>query len=374
MEKITIYQRDFFGGLSKVEEHNKSWTTEAMNGMAEVIEDIFTSCEAAEEHRNTFYPKGEVVQDKETRLYLIIKEGNMGLDLNNNPLTGRGKEFAPSPKIIKSTIEKYGELKNINYKLFQKIDLHDREFINRLDSKEEVMNTEGFEGLIESIKGVGLLNPIYLLEKEEGYRIISGWRRSLALSQIFLDDQSRIFREKAIVLDGDTPMDLLEKISIDENIKRKDLSILELSYKFNRFAKKEGITVDDCLKLFTIGKTQFHAIKKAIDFQPEIKEIVEEVGAVKADLLNKIYEFHMEIYRDTPGYDLSKVIEEYKGLSRTELKEILHEAKAMNKAKKQAKTYSVKRNKKKLNITINKSLEDDDYKRLMDFIETLCKA
>jgi len=61
MEKIIIYQRDFFGGLSKVEEHNKNWTTEVMSDMAGIIEDVFVNCEAAKEHRDSFYPDGEVL-------------------------------------------------------------------------------------------------------------------------------------------------------------------------------------------------------------------------------------------------------------------------------------------------------------------------
>lgn len=372
MRNIKVYQRDLFGGMKVLEEYGRSWATRDLQDAANIIEEVFGSRGEAEAFLDKLGIAGSVVKERETGIYMIIKEEYMGLDLDNNPLTNRGKGFEAAPKVIKSTIEKYGEVRNINQKLFKKVDLEDREYVNRLDSAEEIMASENFGGLVESIKGVGLLNQVYLLEKQEGYRIISGWRRSLALSRVFEEDSNRVFQEKAIVLAEDTPTEVLEQISLDENTKRMDLSILELSYKFNRFAQRPGVSVEDCLKIFNIGKTQFHAIKKAMDFHPPVKAILEEVGAKKADILNKIYEIDLELHGATPGYDFKKVLNEYKEKTFEELKTVLRETKAMNRAKSKVKSYDVKKGKKKVNIVINKQLEEDDYDRLMKFIETLC--
>ncbi|MEG1462090.1 MAG: S1 RNA-binding domain-containing protein, partial [Anaerorhabdus sp.] len=46
------------------------------------------------------------------------------------------------PKIEKTTIERYGEVRNINIKIFEKIDLEDRTFVNRLDEINQIKNDE----------------------------------------------------------------------------------------------------------------------------------------------------------------------------------------------------------------------------------------
>lgn len=282
------------------------------------------------------------------------------LDLSNNPLSRRGKSFESKPKIDKNILEKYGEIKNLNSKIFEKIDLEDRKFVNRLDDISEITANENFKGLIESIKEIGLINPIYLLERDERYTVVSGWRRSLALSQIFLENKEKVFTDKVIILSEKTPIEILENLSIDENTKRKDLSVLELSYKFNKLSETKEMTVEQCLELFKIGKSQYHAIKKSMEFEPEIKEILDEIGAVKGDLLNKIFKIYK---RNKEKISLS----EYCNKTRDELKEILNEIK--NKNTFQKENISIKRSKSKTVISINKEIDEQILTKILELLK-----
>ncbi|MGX6592275.1 ParB/RepB/Spo0J family partition protein [Cetobacterium ceti] len=281
------------------------------------------------------------------------------MDLKNNPLSKRENSFQSIPKVDKTLIEKYGEIKNINYKFFEKIDLEDKTFINRLDKSSEIVENENFKGLVESIKKIGLINPIYLLEKDNGkYIIISGWRRSLSLNEIYKENKEKIFREKAIIFSSETPLNILENISIDENTKRKDLSILELSYKFNKMSENNNYSIEECLEKFNIGKSQFHAIKKAIDFQDEVKNILEEVGVVKGDLINKILKYN----KQNKKINLNDLALK----TREELKEFLKNIKEKNKIKEK---YSIREGKEKTTIVIKKDLSDKILKEIIKLIE-----
>lgn len=288
------------------------------------------------------------------------------MNLSNNHLKGFGD--VNKPTLEKTTISKFSDFQNITANLIDKIDFSNRIFINRLDEEDEIKMDENFVSLLESIRNIGLLNPIYLLETDDNYIIISGWRRLLALKELFNENKNRVFSQKAIIFRKNTPIEILENTSIDENTKRKDLSILELSYKFNKMSNEEGSTIEDCLKKFNIGKTQFHAIKKAINFTPFIKEfILEEVGPTRADYLNKIYE---KLLTNETQENAEKIIISYKNFSRDELKNILETlVKKIKKSK--VDIFEFKRQRKKTSFTIKDSLSDDDYIKIENFIKTL---
>ncbi|MEG0237514.1 ParB/RepB/Spo0J family partition protein, partial [Cetobacterium sp.] len=273
------------------------------------------------------------------------------MNLSNNHLKGFGD--VNKPTLEKTTISKFSDFQNITANLIDKIDFSNRIFINRLDEEDEIKMDENFVSLLESIRNIGLLNPIYLLETDDKYIIISGWRRLLALKELFNENKNRVFSQKAIIFRKNTPIEILENTSIDENTKRKDLSILELSYKFNKMSNEEGSTIEDCLKKFNIGKTQFHAIKKAINFTPFIKEfILEEVGPTRADYLNKIYE---KLLTNETQENAEKIIISYKNFSRDELKNILETlVKKIKKSK--VDIFEFKRQRKKTSFTIKDSL------------------
>ncbi|MGL6025312.1 MAG: ParB/RepB/Spo0J family partition protein [Cetobacterium sp.] len=293
--------------------------------------------------------------------------------INNNHL--KNNISLSTVQLEKSNIAKYSTVINITKNMIDSIDFDDRKFINRLNSENETKEEEGFLPLLDSIKSCGLLNPIYLFEKNEGgYIIVSGWRRSLALKMILDENEKKIWQKQAVIFRKDTPADLLEQVSIDENTKRKDLSILELSYKFNSLSEKDNVSLDECLNMFGIAKSQFYAIKKAIDFNPVIKEVLEEVGPIKSDYLDKILnELTKSNDNDITEHEKNLVLS-YKDKTREELKEILQELKINNLNAIYSKTiFDCKRTAKKTVITIKQNISDEDYEMIQDFIQKLTK-
>lgn len=295
--------------------------------------------------------------------------------VNNNHLKSN---FALNPtNLEKSNIAKHSIVNNITKKIIEDIDFSDKTFINRLDSEDKVKESEEFLPLVNSIKDSGLLNPIYLLEKGHNkYLIVSGWRRSLALKTILEETPNKIWQKQAVIFREGTPVDLLEKVSIDENTKRKDLSILELSYKFNKLSEDDKIPLDDILKIFGIAKSQFYAIRKAIDFNPVIKEILEEIGPIKADYLDKILFELIKNNKDKKYYtEEENLVLSYKNKTRDELKEILKNLKESNKEENKKidklKIFDFKRTPKKTTITIKQKLSDEEYEKIQEFITNI---
>lgn len=270
----------------------------------------------------------------------------------------------------KTISTEYGNFQNIDLSLINKINFLDKTFVNRLDDEKTIKMDENFTGLFESIKATGLLNPIYLLEiNKDKYVIISGWRRLLVLNELYKSDKNIIFYKKAIILKKDTPLEFLETISLDENTKRKDLSILELSYKFNKLSSIKGISIEDCLKTFNIARSQFYVIKKAINFHPFIKEfLLENVGPLKAELLNKILEKITLTYAQN---DSETLLMEYSHKSREDLKNILKEWD--NKLKQKNDFFEIKKNNKMTIFKIKEILSDEDSLKIEVFLNNLLR-
>ena len=70
--------------------------------------------------------------------------------------------------IIKKTIAAYGDIKHLTKNILETVDFNNKEFINRIyDNEIELFDSDFYE-LKESIKEIGIINMIYLLEKENG--------------------------------------------------------------------------------------------------------------------------------------------------------------------------------------------------------------
>ncbi|MCX5774064.1 MAG: chromosome partitioning protein ParB [Fusobacteria bacterium] len=215
------------------------------------------------------------------------------LNIIDNVLEQRIKKVSQNndysiTKGLSKFIQKYGDITHINKTLISRINFEDKTFINRLYTDTALLCDKDLCELKESIKTIGLINNVYLIEKEGVYIIVSGLRRLLSIRLLIEEGIDIKFADRAIILDSSTPLDVLESISLDENTQRKNLTILEQSYKFNQEAKKQGKSIDDILTQFKISKKQFYRIKNALDYPFELKNILESVGPRKAELIHRI--------------------------------------------------------------------------------------
>jgi|GEM_PF-2089618 len=280
--------------------------------------------------------------------------------LGNNPLLSRGnkkKEFEIKKEKV---VKQYGRLVHMQKKLLEEIDFSDITFINRLslDSSSLELNE-----LKESISKIGLLNIIYLQETEgTSYRIVSGLRRSSAIKELYEEGREVKGKDRVVIFEKNTPYELLDSISVDENIQRKNLSIIEQSFKFNKEAAKKHKKIEDILTEYNISKKTFYRIKNAINYPEEIRDIIEVLGADKAELLNKLVVLSKDIL--TP----KEVVEKYSDLNREELREVLKELQKNIKPQKVILKYTSKG----LNLSIKKKMPaevNEYFEKLKDLIE-----
>jgi ParB family chromosome partitioning protein len=108
-------------------------------------------------------------------------------------------------------------------------------------------NQEEIEGLAESIKNQGLLQPVILRKKVEGYEIISGERRFRALRFLGHDKIPCIIKPKI------ADREMIE-MALVENIQREDLNEIEQALAFQRLMLECGLSHEELSK--RVGKSR----------------------------------------------------------------------------------------------------------------------
>lgn len=253
-------------------------------------------------------------------------------------------------------------LENMSKELIDKIDYEDRTFINRQKSYDELKGDLGVEELTESIYYAGLINPIYLQIREDGkYRILSGYRRSIAVKMGYENYEGYEVEGNAIIIPTNAEKSELELISLHENVYREDLKVIELAYKINKDAKESGKTFDELSEDYGMSTRQLKRIKGALSYDEELKMILDIVGIKKAELLNRI----IKVLKDKKS--VAEIIEKYKDFSASDLE---LEIKALN-SNSIKKDYIFDRKDKKTTIKINRKLTDEQFKKLEEFLKNL---
>ena len=96
--------------------------------------------------------------------------------------------------------------------------------------------------LKESIKAVGLSNPIRVEQTADGFELIQGFRRLTAFRQLAEETgDPRYTRIPAAMVPRGEPLVALYRKMVDENLIRKDLSFGELAQLALSYARDEGI-------------------------------------------------------------------------------------------------------------------------------------
>jgi len=98
---------------------------------------------------------------------------------------------------------------------------------------------EALEELAESIKDHGLLQPIVVIEKDDGYLLVAGERRLRAHKLAGLETI------KAVVADVDIDEAKLRELALIENIQRENLNAMELAHSYDELLKVYNITHDE---------------------------------------------------------------------------------------------------------------------------------
>lgn len=114
------------------------------------------------------------------------------------------------------------------------------------DQPRKRFNEEGLQELADSIKENGLIQPIIVVKKGSGYRIVAGERRWRASRLAGMTVIPAIIRDL-------TDLQTMEQALI-ENIQRQDLNPLEEAYAMDRLMKEHGLTQEKLSK--QLGKSR----------------------------------------------------------------------------------------------------------------------
>lgn len=246
--------------------------------------------------------------------------------------------------------------------ILNSIDFDDRKFINRSVDIEQLLSDPKLEELTESIFFTGLINPVYLQEKENGkFRILSGFRRSAAIKNGYDNYDNYDFDGQAVILPESIEKEDLEKISIHENLHREELKLSELAFKIYKDSTVLGKGFDDIADDYCISAGYAKRLKATVNYDKELIEILNEVGIKKAEVLNRL----IKILRTKKT--VSQILEDYQDLPASDLEEELKALKA-NEIK---PLFEIKANKKTTTVKINKSLNEEQLKAIKEFIAGL---
>ncbi len=253
-------------------------------------------------------------------------------------------------------------LTEFNREFFQKVDFDDRKYILREDGLEEMVGEETVQALAMSIHEVGLINPIYLQEREEGYRIVSGYRRSCAI-HFGYDQYGDDFEVegKVVIIPGDYTKEELEVLQVNENTHRKDLNILELAYRIHSYCIKEEKTLEDAAERYNLSSSQTQRLAKALSYPKELKGILDEIGISKAEEMNKLIKLL------NSEKTVAEIIEEYRDLTRDEIRaEIRSIKKGIVK-----KQVEFKTGRNTTIVKIAKGLSEESMRELEEYIKRM---
>jgi len=107
---------------------------------------------------------------------------------------------------------------------------------------------DAIANLSNSIKKHGLLQPIVVVRKDDGYMLIAGERRLRATKLAGFD------KIKAII--GDFESENFRELALIENIQREDLNPIELANSYAKLIEEYGITQEELSDIIHKSRTQ----------------------------------------------------------------------------------------------------------------------
>jgi len=120
--------------------------------------------------------------------------------------------------------------------------------------------------LSESIQRHGLLQPIVVIEKDDGYLLVAGERRLRAHKLAGLETI------KAIIADVDIDDTKLRELALIENIQREDLNAIELAHSYDELIKVYEITHDELSRVVNKSRSQITNTLRLLALSPYVQK------------------------------------------------------------------------------------------------------
>jgi len=120
--------------------------------------------------------------------------------------------------------------------------------------------------LSQSIKEHGLLQPIVVIEKEDGYLLIAGERRLRA------HKLAKINSIKAIIVDAGIDDIKLRELALLENIQRENLNAIELANSYAELIEVHNITHDELSSVVHKSRSQITNTMRLLSLSKYVQE------------------------------------------------------------------------------------------------------
>ena len=292
----------------------------------------------------------------------IFEKRNPFSNLNNEKTKNFVKQLEEDENIKTEVLKiKGAEITSINEKILRKIDFSDREFINREITFEKIMETEALRNLAESINEIGIINPVYVIRKEDGkYKILSGFRRLSAVYYGYenIKDFNPAGTNNLIIIPEDAGYEILDKISLHENTLREDLTTLEISMKIWRESRNKRKNAEQIAQEYGISKRTVARYLRVEKYPEQLLEKLDEIKNIrKSDtIFNYLNRTNFE--------NMEKNIEK---LSAMEISDIEREIKKLALTVDDDKII-VKKGKKSTSFEIQGRLTDEEIEKIKQII------
>lgn len=154
---------------------------------------------------------------------------------------------------------------------------------------------QALEELSHSIVAHGLLQPIVVIEKEDGYILIAGERRLRA------HKLAKLETIKAIIADADIDDIRLRELALLENIQRENLNAIELAESYSELIKVHNITHDELSNIVHKSRSQITNTMRLLTLSPYVQEQVatEKISQGHAKVLVGLDEKKQKIIIDS---------------------------------------------------------------------------
>ncbi|MDR0407853.1 MAG: ParB/RepB/Spo0J family partition protein [Campylobacteraceae bacterium] len=154
-----------------------------------------------------------------------------------------------------------------------------------------VFKEEALKDLASSIKKHGLLQPILVIKKENGFMLLAGERR-LRASQI-----AGFKSIKAIVADYES--EKLRELALIENIQREDLNPIELGKAYQELIDEYNITQEGLSEIIHKSRAQITNTIRLLSLSEKTKQLIAE---------NRISQGHAKIIVGLDAIDEETIV------------------------------------------------------------------
>jgi len=142
----------------------------------------------------------------------------------------------------------------------------------------EIFDESAIKELSQSIERHGLIQPIIVFEKDDGYCLIAGERRLRA---------TKLLNKKTIkAIVADIKSQNLRELALIENIQREDLNPVELAHSYKELIDEYQITQEDLSNIIKKSRSQITNTLRLLTLSKETMEALKE---------NKISQGHAKV-------------------------------------------------------------------------------